>query len=243
MSSLVRTSASALVLKRDSSEAASRLRSRQLAGRSLHPASRQAGRPGTLPRAPSRSAPRGPHLRARPFAPAHDAAPMRSLCGCGDYRRPAAEPRMGIPPAPHGSLRLPRPPLGGPGVGEHPLPPPAALRAARGRIPGPLFGPLHADRISACSVLAPARRPCSDVQPSRAAATFVARRQSRAWGYPLHPLARRLPRQSAARKRADTCRETRGLVRSVSRYVTSSPSHSGRHEELHPLFYALSLCK
>ena len=157
MSSLVCTSASALVLKRDSSEAASRLRSRQLAGRSLHPASRQAGRPGTLPRAPSRSAPRGPHLRARPFAPAHDAAPMRSLCGCGDYRRPAAEPRMGIPPAP--------------------------------------------------------------------------------------PLARRLPRQSAARKRADTCRETRGLVRSVSRYVTSSPSHSGRHEELHPLFCALSLCK
>lgn len=100
VSSLVCTSASALVLKRDSSEAASRLRSRQLAGRSLHPASRQAGRPGTLPRAPSRSAPRGPHLRARPFAPAHDAAPMRSLCGCGDYRRPAAEPRMGIPPAP-----------------------------------------------------------------------------------------------------------------------------------------------
>lgn len=145
MSSLVCTSASALVLKRDSSEAASRLRSRQLAGRSLHPASRQAGRPGTLPRAPSRSAPRGPHLRARPFAPAHDAAPMRSLCGCGDYRRPAAEPRMGIPPA---------------------------------------------------------------------------------------PLARRLPRQSATRKRADTCRETRGLVRSVSRYVTSSPLHSGRPREL-----------
>lgn len=90
----------AIVLKRACSEAASKLRSRQLAGRSLHPASRQAGRPGTLPRAPSRSAPRGPHLRARPFAPAHDAAPMRSLCGCGDYRRPAAEPRMGIPPAP-----------------------------------------------------------------------------------------------------------------------------------------------
>ena len=62
-------------------------------------------------------------------------------------------------------------------------------------------------------------------------------------GPPLHPLARLLPRQSAARKRSDTCRETRGLVRSVSRYVTSSPSHSGRHEELHPLFYALSLCK
>ena len=62
-------------------------------------------------------------------------------------------------------------------------------------------------------------------------------------GTPLHPLARLLPRQSAARKRSDTCRETRGLVRSVSRYVTSSPSHSGRHEELHPLFCALSLCK
>lgn len=51
-------------------------------------------------------------------------------------------------------------------------------------------------------------------------------------GTPLHPLARLLPRQSAARKRSDTCRETRGLVRSVSRYVTSSPLHSGRPREL-----------
>ena len=162
-----------------------------------------------------------------------------------------------FPLATYGSLRLPRPPSGrAPAQGDTPclpvqpasglrrLPSPSGI-AARGIPPHPMeasgfLDPLRVEPPRRGYPLPPrtarkraASRLCLDVPPSTGGEG----------GTPLHPLARRLPRQSAARKRADTCRETRGLVRSVSRYVTSSPSHSGRHEELHPLFYALSLCK
>ena len=90
-----------------------------------------------------------------------------------------------------------------------------------------------------CSLRLPGKSPRTPLSPCRAASRRSLRTRSRssqhastcrpprsAKGRPLHPLARLLPRQSAARTRAGTCRETRG-ARSVSRYVTSSPLHSG----------------
>ena len=156
---------------------------------------------------------------ARVLALAHRGMPRRAASSAAATSVAQRHSRAGDTPAPHGSLRLPRPPSGRAPAQGIPLASPYS----------PLAGCVSALPAYSLSLVAA----CLDVPPSTGGEG----------GTPLHPLARLLPRQSAARKRSDTCRETRGLVRSVSRYVTSSPSHSGRHEELHPLFYALSLCK
>ena len=185
-----------------------------------------------LPRPPSGRAPRRGIPLTSPYSPQAgcvSALPAYSLslvAACLDVQpprlrrlpSPSGIAARGIPPHPMEASGFLDPLRVEPPRRGYPLPPRTARKRAASRL---------------CRVLALARR----CMPRRAA--LHGRRR---WP-PLHPLARLLPRQSAARKRSDTCRETRGLVRSVSRYVTSSPSHSGRHEELHPLFYALSLCK
>ena len=170
--------------------------------------------PGNLWKPPASSTPFG-------SSPAQGDTPYLPVQPASWLRRlpsPSGIAARGIPPHPMEASGFLDPLRVEPPRRGYPLPPRTARKRAASRL---------------CRVLALARR----CMPRRAA--LHGRRR---WP-PLHPLARLLPRQSAARKRSDTCRETRGLVRSVSRYVTSSPSHSGRHEELHPLFYALSLCK
>ena len=144
---------------------------------------------------------------ARVLALAHRGMPRRAASSAAATSVAQRHSRAGDTPAPHGSLRLPRPPSG---------------RAPAQGIP--LASPYSP--LAGCVSALPRTRSRSSLQASTCRPPRAAKVP------PLHPLARLLPRQSAARKRSDTCRETRGLVRSVSRYVTSSPLHSGRPREL-----------
>ena len=145
---------------------------------------------------------------ARVLALAHRGMPRRAASSAAATSVAQRHSRAGDTPAPHGSLRLPRPPSG---------------RAPAQGIP--LASPYSP--LAGCVSALPRTRSRSSLQASTCRPPRAAKVDP-----PLHPLARLLPRQSAARKRSDTCRETRGLVRSVSRYVTSSPLHSGRPREL-----------